>query len=69
MREDQIVAALEAGPHSPSQLRAAIYPEVPSALEWAAERNVTTHLLKLRAEHRAAQVGGRWHLSGAPTIT
>jgi glyoxylase-like metal-dependent hydrolase (beta-lactamase superfamily II) len=63
LREDQIVAALARGPSSVEALRASIYPDVPSALTWAAENNVRTHLLKLHDEGRAAEQGGRWALA------
>jgi glyoxylase-like metal-dependent hydrolase (beta-lactamase superfamily II) len=62
MREDQVVAALQSGRASVEQLRRRIYPEVPDGLIWAAENNVRTHLLKLRAEARAAERSGTWEL-------
>lgn len=62
-REDQIVDALTAGPRTIADLRAAIYPDVPAALVHAAENNVRAHLLKLRAEGRASEVGEVWSLT------
>jgi hypothetical protein len=62
MREDQVMAALRSGRASVEQLRRRIYPEVPEGLIWAAENNVRTHLLKLRAEARAAERDGTWEL-------
>jgi glyoxylase-like metal-dependent hydrolase (beta-lactamase superfamily II) len=62
MREDQIMAALAARPSSIRELRAAIYADTPAALATAAENNIRTHLLKLRAEGRVAEMGGRWEL-------
>jgi glyoxylase-like metal-dependent hydrolase (beta-lactamase superfamily II) len=62
LREDQILAALAVGARSVEELRVAIYPDVPAALAWAAENNVRTHLLKLRAEQRAVERDERWRL-------
>jgi hypothetical protein len=42
------------------QLRAAIYPDVPAALAWAADNNVRAHLLKLWAEGRVTESGATW---------
>ena len=63
LRENQILAALGAGSRGVEELRAAIYPDVPAALTGAAENNVRTHLLKLRAEGKVAESGGRWSLT------
>lgn len=63
LREDQIVAALAAGPRTVADLRAAIYPDVPAALVWAAENNVRAHLLKLCAEGRVKEVDEVWSLT------
>lgn len=64
MREDQLLAALAGGPLSIADLRAAVYPDVPAALTSAAENNVRTHLLKLRAEGRVAESAGHWRITG-----
>jgi hydroxyacylglutathione hydrolase len=48
-REAQILAALDAGPATPSDLRARIYRDTPAPLWPAAERNVLAHLLDLAA--------------------
>jgi glyoxylase-like metal-dependent hydrolase (beta-lactamase superfamily II) len=63
LREHQILGALAAGARRVEELRAAIYSDIPAALTSAAENNVRTHLLKLRAEGRVAESGGRWKLS------
>jgi glyoxylase-like metal-dependent hydrolase (beta-lactamase superfamily II) len=60
LREDQILAALDRSNLSVDELRASIYSDVPSGLVWAAENNVRTHLLKLRAEGRVVEQAGRW---------
>jgi glyoxylase-like metal-dependent hydrolase (beta-lactamase superfamily II) len=62
-REDQIVAALSAGPRTIPELREAIYLGLESRLYWAAEQNLRTHLFKLRGEGRAAEEGQRWRLT------
>ena len=62
MREDQVLEALGGGRASIDQLRRRIYPDVPEGLIWAAENNVQTHLLKLRAETRVREHGGSWEL-------
>jgi glyoxylase-like metal-dependent hydrolase (beta-lactamase superfamily II) len=62
LREDQILAALAAGPRSVAELRAEIYPDLAAVLASAAENNVRTNLLKLRAERRALERDSRWSL-------
>ncbi|MCC7105175.1 MAG: MBL fold metallo-hydrolase [Chloroflexi bacterium] len=62
-REDQIVAALSAGPRTVPDLRAVIYLGLESRLHWAAEQNIRTHLFKLRSERRAAEEGQLWRLA------
>jgi glyoxylase-like metal-dependent hydrolase (beta-lactamase superfamily II) len=63
VRENQILAALAAADRSIDDLRAAIYPDVPSGLTWAAENNLRTHLLKLRAEGRVVERAARWQVA------
>ncbi|MDE3081267.1 MAG: MBL fold metallo-hydrolase [Paracoccaceae bacterium] len=46
-RENQILAALDAGPLTPADLARRIYTETPPALLPAAERNVLAHLIDL----------------------
>jgi hydroxyacylglutathione hydrolase len=65
LREDQVLAALASGPRSVEEIRAALYPEVPPALSWAAENNVQAHLQKLHDEGRVADAGGRWAAAGS----
>ena len=60
MREDQVVALLSDGPRTPDEIRAALYPEAPPALAWAAANNVRAHLWKLQDEGRATESAGRW---------
>lgn len=57
MREDQIVAALKAGPSNAAVLTAEIYAETPVQMHPAAERNVLAHLLDLEARGLAAGDG------------
>ena len=59
-REDQVLSVLDGGPRSPDEIRAAIYPEVPAGLAWAADNNVRAHLQKLQDDGRAAEADGRW---------
>lgn len=53
-REAQILAALAAGPATPSRLRELIYEETPQALWPAAERNILAHLLDLHTRGQVA---------------
>ncbi|MBN8892325.1 MAG: MBL fold metallo-hydrolase [Rhodospirillales bacterium 70-18] len=63
-REAAILAQLAAGPQTTLALVRALYSQVNPALHRAAERNVTAHLDKLRAEGRAAPEGEVWRLAG-----
>jgi glyoxylase-like metal-dependent hydrolase (beta-lactamase superfamily II) len=65
LRENQLLATLAQRPYSIAELRSSIYPDVPEVLVWAAENNVRTHLLKLRAEGRALEANGRWSHAGS----
>jgi glyoxylase-like metal-dependent hydrolase (beta-lactamase superfamily II) len=60
LREKQILTALATADRSIEELRVSIYPDVPSGLTWAAENNLRTHLLKLRAEGRVVEQEDRW---------
>ncbi len=57
-RERQIVEALGAGPAPVPEIVRRVYTDVPEALHKAAGFSVTSHLLKLEREGRAAQTGG-----------
>jgi glyoxylase-like metal-dependent hydrolase (beta-lactamase superfamily II) len=52
MREEQILAALGAGPLAVSEIVARIYAGYPEALHWAAAESVGSHLRKLENEER-----------------
>lgn len=56
-RERQIVAALEQGAAPVPEIVKRVYTDVPEVLHKAAELSVSSHLLKLRDEGRAAATG------------
>lgn len=62
-REQQVLAALEAGDAEVGAMVARIYADVPVELHPAAALSVRAHLGKLRAEGRASEEGGRWRPS------
>lgn len=64
LRENQILSVLSDEPRTIENLRRRLYPDVPEKLIWAAENNVRTHLLKLRAEGRAAESPAGWRAGG-----
>lgn len=53
-REAQILAALDSGPATVSDLTARLYADTPRALWPAAERNVLAHLVDLESRNRVA---------------
>lgn len=55
-REQQVVAALEAGDTTPAEVVARVYADVDVALHPAAERSVRAHLDKLVAEERVTLI-------------
>ena len=59
-REDEIAAALQAGPLGTWDLVDALYSKTDPWLRRAAERNVVAHLFKLQAEGRVAVEGDLW---------
>ena len=59
-REAAIRNALEPGPQSVRDIAARLYPDVSPALRRAAERSVTAHLLKLKAEGQARESEDGW---------
>jgi glyoxylase-like metal-dependent hydrolase (beta-lactamase superfamily II) len=61
-REEQIVAALNAGSRSPEEITAAVYGELPPALAAAAADSVLAHLVKLHDENRAFVSDDGWRL-------
>jgi glyoxylase-like metal-dependent hydrolase (beta-lactamase superfamily II) len=56
-REGEILAALNAGPATPSELTAIIYTDVAPALLGMAQRNVLAHLIDLTKRRKAAPIG------------
>jgi glyoxylase-like metal-dependent hydrolase (beta-lactamase superfamily II) len=56
-REGEILAALNAGPATPSGLTAMIYTDVAPALLGMAQRNVLAHLIDLTQRRKAAPIG------------
>lgn len=66
-REAQILAALRAGPATPTALTARIYTEIPSMMRPVAERNVLAHLIDLAEKNIVVtdgplSVAGLFHL-------
>lgn len=59
-REEQILAALQAGAVTVEDLLSRIYPGLPPALEGFARESVLAHLIKLESEHRASRDDTRW---------
>jgi glyoxylase-like metal-dependent hydrolase (beta-lactamase superfamily II) len=59
LREDQILAALGAGPLAISEIVAQIYADYPPSLHGAAAESVGSHLRKLESEGRARTAGDR----------
>lgn len=55
-REQQVVAALEAGDATPAAIVARVYADVDVALHPAAERSVRAHLDKLVADERVSRI-------------
>ena len=65
-REGKVVAALESlGPAPLDRLVAHVYADVPERMHPMALRSLSAHLLKLRAEGRAAESGGQWSIEPA----
>jgi glyoxylase-like metal-dependent hydrolase (beta-lactamase superfamily II) len=63
-REEQVIAALEAGQTSVEAIAESIYHGLARALMPAARENVRAHLEKLKTEGRAAGADNRWTLLG-----
>ena len=62
-REQKVVDALaELGPASIERLLARVYADVPERLHPVAQRSLTAHLLKLRADGRASESAKGWAL-------
>jgi len=59
-REEQVMAVLEAGPATPDDITARLYPDLRAALTPMARESVLAHLLKLADEGRVLRAGGRW---------
>jgi glyoxylase-like metal-dependent hydrolase (beta-lactamase superfamily II) len=59
-REDEIAAALAAGPLGTRDLVDRLYSKTDPWLRLAAERNVVAHLLKLKSERRVEDKGELW---------
>ena len=64
MREQQVIAALQAGHATVQAIAESIYDGLDPALMAAACENVRAHLEKLRAEGRASAEAGRWTRAG-----
>jgi glyoxylase-like metal-dependent hydrolase (beta-lactamase superfamily II)/8-oxo-dGTP pyrophosphatase MutT (NUDIX family) len=65
-REARVAAALASlGPAPLDRVLAEVYADVPPRMHPMALRSLTAHLLKLRAEGRAVESGGRWALASA----
>ena len=65
-REDQVVAALEAGAQTVEEIVGVVYPRnLRKNLRKAAARNVGTHLVKLVDERRVSQNAASYSLSAA----
>jgi len=62
-REQQIVAALDAGAHTVSSMRQRIYPELDKRLQGAAAVQIVAHLIKLQSEGRVDARGGAYFLT------
>ena len=64
-RETAILAALGQGRRRVPDVVDAVYAELADHLRPAAERSVLSHLVKLKAEGRAARAGGSWIIPSA----
>jgi len=64
-RENEIAAALAAGPLGTRDLVDRLYSKTDPWLQLAAERNVMAHLLKLKSERRVEDRGEFWAATGA----
>lgn len=61
-REQQVLAALRAGPTTVETIAESIYDGLSPSLLAAAHENVRAHLAKLRIEGRATEEDGRWRV-------
>jgi glyoxylase-like metal-dependent hydrolase (beta-lactamase superfamily II) len=61
-REEQILEAVAAGPRTPGEIAAALYPRLDPRLHPAAEGTVLAHLLKLVREGRVDRAGNRYYV-------
>jgi glyoxylase-like metal-dependent hydrolase (beta-lactamase superfamily II)/8-oxo-dGTP pyrophosphatase MutT (NUDIX family) len=62
-RENKVVEALRAlGPSEIPALLATVYDDVPLRMHPVAQRSLSAHLIKLAADGRARESGGRWEL-------
>jgi ribonuclease/clavin/mitogillin len=62
LRENQVLAALRAGPLDVAEIVKKIYTDVPEFLHPAAANSIRAHLKKLRAENAVVQYEGLWGL-------
>lgn len=62
-REDEILRALAGGLRAPEVIARSLYHKQDPVLQFAAERNVLAHLIKLETEGRAVRIGDAWHRS------
>lgn len=61
-REEEVLAALEAGVETPAEITKIVYSAYPSELHPIAERSVLAHLQKLTTEGRVLAKGDLWTL-------
>lgn len=59
-RELQILTAIRERPMTPATLSQTLYAKLDPVLQFAAERNVISHLVKLQAEGKATQIEADW---------
>ncbi|HLN06253.1 MAG TPA: MBL fold metallo-hydrolase [Acidimicrobiales bacterium] len=61
LRERQVLEAVAAGPRTPGEISALLYPDLDPRLHPAAEGTVLAHLLKLLGEGRVERAGNRYY--------
>lgn len=62
LREQQILDVVSAGPRTPGEVAAVLYPDLEPRLHPAAEATVLAHLLKLLREERVARERNRYYV-------
>lgn len=61
LRERQVLEAVAAGPRTPGEIAARLYPDLDPRLHPAAEGTVFAHLVKLLGEGRVERAGNRYY--------